>query len=259
MKIKKLSHFLNVTLLSFILVFVGNQLKLNAANSVTISSQNLHYHHGLILARTPNEDVNYLTNLGLMKGHLLVGKELLTLTEFEQSEPHFGHPVDEIYGDLEPQLTTRKVHEFKQDLTTLHELVKFSPQDKKVSSQYNLAMEKIDQAIAILPETKLNAPEFMIKVINRLLTVAKEEYGAAIIDNKIVEIIEYQDARGFVLTSEILYNRIKNNLRNQYPSLEEKLTLNLQNIKQGFPSAIAPEKAVISPQELTELVSQFKM
>lgn len=259
MKIKKLAHFLCVSLLSFTLILTGNQLKLNAVNSITISPQDLHSRHGLMLAKSSNDDISYLTNLGLMKGHLLVGKELLMLSEYEQSEPHFGHPVDEIYSDLEPQLNARNIPEFKQDLTILHELIKFTPQDKKVSSQYNLAMEKLDEAIAILPATQLNSPEFIINVVSKLLTVAQEEYKEAIIDNKIVEIIEYQDARGFVLNSEILYNSIKNNLRDQNPSLEEKLTLNLGNIKQAFPSATAPEKSVISPQELSELVSQFKI
>ncbi|MBL1209530.1 hypothetical protein [Geminocystis sp. GBBB08] len=254
MKIFKIYRFICVILLSFILILTTNQLKLNAYNSFLSTNE---HHHGLILAKISNNDLNYFTNLGLMKGHLLVGKELLNLSEYEQSEPHFGHPVDEIYGDLEPQLKTRNIPAFNQDLITLHELVKFSPQDPKVSYQYDLAMKKIDQAIAFLPESKRQNPEFIIKVITKLLNIAQEEYSAAIITNKIVEIIEYQDAKGFALYSDILFNSIQNNLSTENPSLAKKLALNLKEIKQVFPSAKAPPKAVIAPEGFSQLVSQF--
>ena len=69
------------------------------------------------------KDVDYMTKLGLMKGHLLVAQELLDLNQPKQAEPHIGHPVEEIYVDVEEQLNERKVKEFK---TTLVSLTRFS-------------------------------------------------------------------------------------------------------------------------------------
>jgi len=41
-----------------------------------------------------------------------------------------------------------------------------------------------------------------------MLKTAAEEYKAAIANNKFVELIEYQDSRGFVLCAEDLYKTL---------------------------------------------------
>ena len=53
------------------------------------------------------KDVDYMVKLGLMKGHMYVAKELLDLNKPDQAEPHIGHPVEEIYADVEEQLKER--------------------------------------------------------------------------------------------------------------------------------------------------------
>ena len=40
------------------------------------------------------KDVDYMAKLGLMKGHLIVAKELLDQQQPKQAEPHIGHPVE---------------------------------------------------------------------------------------------------------------------------------------------------------------------
>jgi len=41
-----------------------------------------------------------------MKGHLIVAKELMAQGNYKQAEPHIGHPVEELYADVEGELTT---------------------------------------------------------------------------------------------------------------------------------------------------------
>ena len=95
------------------------------------------------------KDVDYMTKLALMKGHLLVAEELLKENQPKQAEPHIGHPVEEIYVDIEEQLNERKVKQFKEDLVKLTELVKFRPQDEKVATNLTVAMSDIDTAITL--------------------------------------------------------------------------------------------------------------
>ncbi len=71
-----------------------------------------------------NEDKEYLTSLGLMKGHLMVAQQLIAEGKYEQAEPHIGHPVEELYGDIEPQLSKRNVTDFKTTLNQLHDSIK---------------------------------------------------------------------------------------------------------------------------------------
>jgi len=126
------------------------------------------------------KDVDYMSKLDLMKGHLLVAKELLDLQKPKQAEPHMGHPIEEIYADVEDQLNERNVKEFKTTLTSLHDLVKSKPKDAKIGTNFAASMQSVDQAIAAIPETQRQSPGFVLQVINELLDTTNSEYEAAI-------------------------------------------------------------------------------
>ena len=85
------------------------------------------------------KDVDYMTKLGLMKGHLLVAKELLDFPKPDQAEPHIGHPVEEIYVDVEDQLKERNVKEFKTALISLQDLVKSNAKSEKLNPNVEAA------------------------------------------------------------------------------------------------------------------------
>jgi hypothetical protein len=135
------------------------------------------------------KDVDYMSKLGLMKGHLLVAKELLEQGKPDQAEPHIGHPVEEIYVDVEDQLQERQVPEFKNTLISLQDLVKSNPKDTKVSTNFDQSMQAVDRAIQVLPESQRQSPQFVLPVINELLDAANSEYGAAIANDKIAAVI----------------------------------------------------------------------
>ena len=84
-------------------------------------------------------------------------------------------------------------------------------------------MKAIDDAIAVLPEDKRKNPAFILQTINGLLDTANSEYGAAIAKNKIVEDIDYQDSRGFVLYAQELYGGIAEQMSKKIPKLTKKL------------------------------------
>jgi hypothetical protein len=144
------------------------------------------------------KDVDYMTKLGLMQGHMLVADELLTLKLPQQAEPHIGHPVEEIYVDLADQLPERKVADFKAVLTKIQDLVRSKPNDPQVQPAFKAAVAAIDKAIEALPVSQRQTPKFTMQVITELLETAVAEYTASISNGKISAAIEYQDSRGFV-------------------------------------------------------------
>lgn len=165
------------------------------------------------------KDVDYMTKLGLMKGHLLVAKELLDLKQVAQAEPHIGHPVEEIYADVEDQLKERKVPEFKTPLISLLDLVKAGAKDStKVNTNFTASMKSVDGAIAILPVTQRTSSKFALQIINGLLDTANSEYKAAIANGKIAQVVEYQDSRGFVTYANELYKAIAPQLKKDRPA-----------------------------------------
>jgi hypothetical protein len=203
-------------------------------------------------------DVEYMTNMALMKGHLLVGKELLDLNEPKQAEPHIGHPVEEIYSDVESQLKEKNVKEFKSTLGNLEDLVKSKPKDPRVATSFASSMEAVDTAIAAVPEEKRNQPEFVLAAIDGVLDTAKKEYEAAIANNKFVEDIEYQDSRGFVIYAQEMYEGIASQMQTAHPEQNKAITSSMSELVKAWPSVIPPSAPVKTPEEVATLVDTIE-
>ncbi|ACB51984.1 unknown [Crocosphaera subtropica ATCC 51142] len=212
----------------------------------------------VVETKTEEGDTDYLTSLGLMKGHLMVAKDLMEQGKYEEAEPHVGHPVEELYGTIEPELSKRNVTDFKMTLNQFHDGIKTNPKSEKMKELYENSMTAIDQAIAAVPTEKLQSPETVLPVINGLLATANAEYQAAIANNKFVELIEYQDSMGFVAYAEEIYQPIADTMSQQYPEKHEVITTSLAELKTAWPSVNAPETPVMSPEKVNELVTKIQ-
>ncbi|MGG6264763.1 helix-hairpin-helix domain-containing protein [Leptolyngbya sp. AN03gr2] len=205
------------------------------------------------------KDIDYMTKLGLMKGHLYVAKELLDLNKPEQAEPHIGHPVEEIYADVEDQLPERKVAEFKAPLIALQDEVKAGAKNaEKVSTGYQTSMQAIETAINALPESERQSPKFVLQVINGLLDTANSEYGAAIANNKIAQVIEYQDSRGFVLYANELFKGISSAMLKSQPDAEKAIGQKLAELSKTWEAVTPPEKLVHTSDEVAGLIKEIE-
>ena len=204
------------------------------------------------------KDVDYMTKLGLMKGHLLVAKELLDLQKPNQAIPHIGHPVEEIYVDVEDQLNERNVKEFKTTLISLQDFVKSQPKNPKVTSNFSGSMQAVDAAIAAIPSTELQSPQFVLKVMNGLLDAANSEYGAAIANGKVAAVIEYQDSRGFVTYANTLYRDISNPMAREQPEVHKAITDSMAELAKTWPTPTAPAAPVKSPEQVTKLIKTIE-
>ncbi|GAB1542922.1 helix-hairpin-helix domain-containing protein [Scytonema sp. NUACC21] len=204
------------------------------------------------------KDVDYMTKLGLMKGHLLVAKELLDQNQPKQAEPHIGHPVEEIYVDVEEQLNERKVKEFKTSLVSLQDFVKSNPKNPKVKTDFTSSMQSVDTAIASLNTEQRTEPKFVLQVINGLLDAANSEYSAAIANGKVSAEIEYQDSRGFVNYANELYKSIASKMAQAHPSEHKAIETSMAELTTVWPSAIPPTKLVKTPEDVTKLVKTIE-
>jgi hypothetical protein len=205
------------------------------------------------------KDLDYMVKLGLMKGHMMVARELLDLKKPDQAEPHIGHPVEEIYADVEEQLKERNVKDFKSVLMTLQAMVKSGAKDPvKTDQQFKLALDAIDGAIAMLPEKQRKDEKFVLKVIAGLLDTAGAEYDAAIADNKIKEAIEYQDSRGFVMYSQELYKAIAPQVKAKSADTALKISTALTEVALAWPSAIPPATPTKSVEDVTKLIKSVE-
>ncbi|BAZ39503.1 hypothetical protein NIES4101_54570 [Calothrix sp. NIES-4101] len=205
------------------------------------------------------KDVDYMTKLGLMKGHLIVAKELLDQNKPKDAEPHIGHPVEEIYTDVEEQLNDRKVKEFKTTLISLQDLVKANGKAEQVKTNFTNSMQAVDGAIAALPSNQRSQNSFVLQVINGLLDSANSEYGAAVANGKIAAAIEYQDSRGFVVYANELYKTIASSMVKENPEAHKAIEANMTELAKVWSSVIPPAKPVKTPEEVTKLVKAIEV
>ena len=139
------------------------------------------------------DDAAYLTQLGLLRGHLMVGYELYQQSLPEMSETHMKHPGEELYADLIPAFESRGCEGFADELSDLARVV--SNRDTRgVIVSYELLTASIGRCEAVA-ERETRA--IVMQVILNLLTNALLEYEIGVVDGAINNVHEYQDAWGF--------------------------------------------------------------
>lgn len=203
-------------------------------------------------------DVEYMTALGLMKGHMMVAKELMDLGSYDEAEQHISHPVEELYADVAESLPEKGVEDFDATLIELQDLFKVAPEDPAVLELYEESQEAIDGAIAALPEESLKSPKFVLAAIGSMLATADEEYGAGIADGVVVEFVEYQDSRGFVFYAEEMLETVSEQLADESPQTLATVTDAMTELKTAWPEVTPPEELVKTPEEVSELVETIQ-
>lgn len=226
-------------------------------------------HHGDHGAAAPSpapaapQPADTLLALAQMQGHLLMAQELIAAGAFRAAEPHVGHPVDELYGSVAPALAQRGLRPFLATLEDLRQLVRLRPTAPETISTLQLAQQRIEAAAAALSTDPDPAPALarasatsaapaagpqaarLQALVRELAQSAVEEYSSALAGDQVVEVIDYQDARGF-LRQGLWIARQHREEAASWAAMEGTLTQMLE----AFPSATPPERAVLSLAEL---------
>ncbi|MDE0053924.1 MAG: hypothetical protein OXT64_06675 [Gammaproteobacteria bacterium] len=137
-------------------------------------------------------DTEYLVRLGLMRGHLLVGRELYGLGALDAARSHSKHPTDELYAGMEHEFTARNTIGFGDELAA-HALASEGEDAAAVSAAY----AKLAAAMARTEAAVQTSPAMIVDVTVALLREAAAEYAIGVVDGKLSNAHEYQDAYGF--------------------------------------------------------------
>ena len=187
----------------------------------------------LVWGQMPNQ-IEYVYNIEQMKGHLeqaILNKEdgNNTLTR-----AHILHPIVEIYDFIEAPLVTvdsNLNHTLYTSLNALSQNVekldvpKFREETEKSNKMLNDAIK------LIVPQE--NSTLNLI-VASWLFDIANTEYEGGVSDGKVIEIVEYQDASGFISRAESL-------VKDSIPMLNQTM----KNSAEEVLSLISPLKSEI--------------
>ena len=186
------------------------------------------------------DDHEYLTQISLVKGHLLVGVELYKNEYFENAKRHMKHPKSELYAGLIPTFEAKSANGFASELEVLALSVENNEELSIVSKNYKGLLEAINQN-EIYVESKSNIFENKVLLVKSLLEIAAEEYAIGIVDGNIENKFEYQDALGFTTVAKnILKNA--NSLSSSEDVKRNKIIEIIENLSPLWPSLVPTEK-----------------
>lgn len=153
---------------------------------------------GQAVASTADESTEFLFRLGMLQGHLIVGHDLLKAGKPKLAQPHFGHPVRELYDDVKGYLDDNHVPSFEADLIALDTQAAKAPGSAETEAKYQAVIQDLEQARQTVPAAIRDSVPAMIDICSDTIDAAAGEYGESIVKGRIHEIAEYHDSRGFI-------------------------------------------------------------
>ncbi len=193
------------------------------------------------MAKLPPE-LAFAVRIALLRGHLLIGEELVKQQQWSAALPHFLHPTEEIYGDIKDRLAEYKVPPFDLSLKALADAVK-----AKKSADVVKAQKAVNDALALadsaLKERSGDWTGFVVETAIETLKAATGEYKEAIVDGKIAKPVEYQDARGFIWQAERMIDSVAAESEKKERRCAERRTRGSCRTEEGLSGRHAAEGA----------------
>jgi hypothetical protein len=204
-------------------------------------------------------DLAFAIRLALLRGHLLVGDQLVQQQQWNAALPHFLHPTEEIYADLKDHLADYKVAPFEDALKKLADLVK-----AKKPADYARALKAVHDALApaeagLKEKQAEDWPGFVVQAAIESIKTAAGEYENAIVGGRIAKPVEYQDARGFILEGDRLIESVAAGLEKKDAAALKALRARLADLKKVFPTAVPPRMPVKDHGAMLALVSRVEL
>jgi len=186
----------------------------------------------------------FAVRIALLRGHLLIGDELVRQQQWNAALPHFLHPAEEIYGDIKDQLADYQVPPFDASLQALSGTVKA----RKGGNDYTKALKAVNDALvaadAGMQAKQGNWPGFAVASAVEALKAAAGEYQQAIVNGRIAKPVEYQDARGFVWQAERMIESVAADLQKKDAAALGQVRAGVAELKKAFPSPMPPRVPV---------------
>lgn len=202
-------------------------------------------------------DLKFALSIALIRGHLLIGDQLVAEKQWDAAFPHFMHPVEELYDGIKDMVADYETPQFLNGLNALAKVV-----EAKNAKQYAAAKRRVDAALAKADagiKAKHADGVFALQTALEAMKVAAGEYQAAIVGERIAKPVEYQDARGFILYADMLIDRGSPDLAKKDAAALKKLKAYVADLKAIFPTAMPPKTPVKSSGAMRALVSRVEL
>jgi len=210
------------------------------------------------IASLPPE-LAFATRIALLRGHLLVGDELVKQQQWNAALPHFLHPTEELYGDLKDTLAEYKIGAFEVALKALADVVKSRKGGNDYARSLKLVNDSLEEADRVMRSRTGDWPGLVTEAAIETLKVAGAEYAAAITDGRIAKPVEYQDARGFIWQADRMIESVSDVFEKKNPEALAAVRAEFAELKKAFPSPMPPRVPVKTPADVLSDIARIEL
>ncbi len=202
--------------------------------------------------------IRFYRDIALMRGHILVGGQLIELGLWDEALPHFLHPTEELYGGLEKYIQLHSMRPFRRELQALAQAVK-----AKRKGAYDQALGVVDQrlqaALGVAKRFMNPLRGFTARSAAETLKVALGEYEQSIENGRFAKPVEYQDSRGFVWEAERMIEAAAPELARADAASLARIRGALAKLKAAWPAPMPPDAPILQPGEMSALISDIEL
>lgn len=162
-------------------------------------------------AQVDQENAKFAANVEFIRGHLEKAVENKEAGQNNLALAHAGHPVEEVYSliagplsktdnDLDSQLDSA----MKALANNIHTM-----SVQQVKDAIDSINGLLDDAMLAVVGGESDDPAFGATVMVILLETSENEYEEGVVNGKIAQMIEYQDATAFQHRAEVIFDAVR--------------------------------------------------
>ena len=204
--------------------------------------------------------IDFVSNIEQIRAHLDAAMMNKQAGNNSLAQAHTLHPIAEIYSSIEPQIANANMtlnQTLASNLNELSQMVnssttdEFNTQAQKINGLVNQTVEQI------VPVESANNSTFGLAVVADLLSIASAEYGEAVENGTIKEIVEYQDGQAFVSRAQDLMVQTSTRLPPQEKTLQIQQTNKLfSDLNTAIQNKSSPELVDTSIRAIIHEISK---
>jgi hypothetical protein len=211
--------------------------------------------------KAADDQPDFIAALGLVEGHMRAGIALHKSAQDKSAEAdaalvHLKHPADELYVSLKPMLEARKAKGFAAEL----EAVSAAISAKATPAEVDALFEKMKIAVAASRgEGEAVSAHAMSTAVLILLRTAAAEYAIGVVDGKVKDAKEYQDAWGFVQTAKSIMADISKLEREEHPEPLAEIDAELAKLGGLWPDLAGAKPISADPRLLAVAAAKVEL
>lgn len=194
--------------------------------------------------------IDYVTKLSLIQGHLWVAAQLVEAGHADLGSRHAKHPEQEIYQELIPFMAATNSAGFAPELQAMS-----SAFHADSAAEFRRAYVEVMGVIDAIVGAQGLSSQGSLQVAVRLVEQAAVEFQAGVKAGGIVDLQEYQDARGFIEIAEVRLPdeaAVGDSLANE-PDQQARVSEQFTAVKNLWPSLVPKDEMLGDGAELRSL------